>query len=150
MTTEAETQMLHMLVVDDNEDDVILLQESLRDHPAAQVLQVARDGEEALAYLRREGAFAASPRPGLVLLDINMPRKNGFEVLQAIKNDPALRRIPVIVLTTSRRDADVLTAYGGGACSFIAKPVNIDRLRQMAQHFVTYWSTVARLPARGE
>jgi len=146
MGTEAEPQMLHILVVDDNEDDVILLQESLREHPTAHVLDVARDGEEALAYLRREGRFADSPRPGLVLLDINMPRKNGFEVLTAIREDPRLRSIPVIMLTTSRRDSDIVNAYGSGACSFVSKPVDFERLRTMAGHFVAYWSNGSRLP----
>lgn len=138
--------MLQILVVDDNEDDVILLEESLRDQPLVQLLRVARDGEEALAYLRGEGEFVGAPRPGLVLLDINMPRKNGFEVLTEMKEDPALRAIPVVMLTTSRRDADILEAYSGGACSFVSKPVNFDRLKLMAGHFVKYWSTVARLP----
>jgi CheY-like chemotaxis protein len=146
MTSEPEPQMLDILVVDDNDDDVVLLRESLRDQPAARLLGVARDGEEALAFLRREGDYTAAPRPGLVLLDINMPRKNGFEVLSEMKEDPLLRGIPVIVLTTSRRDADVREAYTGGACSFVSKPVNLDRFRLMARHFVAYWSTVARLP----
>lgn len=150
MTLEPDAQMLHILVVDDNEDDVILLEESLRDQPAVQVLHVVRDGEEAMAYLRREGEFCAAPRPGLVLLDINMPRKNGFEVLSEMKDDPALRSIPVVMLTTSRRDADVLEAYSGGACSFVSKPVSFDRLKLMAGHFVRYWSTVARLPRNDE
>lgn len=146
MTLEPDTQMLHILVVDDNEDDVILLEESFKDQPAVRLLRVVRDGEEALAYLRREGEFCEAPRPGLVLLDINMPRKNGFEVLCAMKEDPALRAIPVVMLTTSRRDADIIEAYSGGACSFVSKPVNFDRLKLMAGHFVRYWSTVARLP----
>lgn len=146
MTLEPGTQMLHILVVDDNDDDVILLEESFKDHPAVNLLHVVRDGEEALEYLRRQGSYAAAPRPGLVLLDINMPKKNGFEVLCAMKEDPALRTIPVIMLTTSQRDADVLTAYDEGACSFVSKPVSFERLKIMAGHFVKYWSTVARLP----
>ncbi|MGQ0635175.1 MAG: response regulator [Planctomycetaceae bacterium] len=146
MSPDAAIQMLHILVVDDNEDDVILLQESLRDHPAVRVVQVARDGDEALAYLRREGEHANAPHPGLVLLDINMPRRNGFEVLSAMKEDPLLRAIPVVMLTTSYREDDVLDAYRGGACSFVSKPVSFERLKMMAGHFVTYWSCVARLP----
>jgi CheY-like chemotaxis protein len=150
MTLEPDTQMLHILVVDDNEDDVILLEESLKDQPAVELVRVVRDGVEALAYLRREGEFSDAPRPGLVLLDINMPRKNGFEVLSEMKDDPSLRAIPVVMLTTSRRDADIVEAYSGGACSFVSKPVNFDRLKLMAGHFVKYWSTVARLPRTGE
>jgi len=147
MNVEPDAQMLNILVVDDNEDDVILLEESLKDQSAVRFLHVVQDGEAAMQYLRREGDYHSAPRPGLVLLDINMPRKNGFEVLSEMKDDPDLRTIPVIMLTTSRRDADILNAYSGGACSFVTKPVSFDKLKQMAGHFVTYWSTVARIPA---
>ena len=146
MTPDTEQRPLRILVVDDNDDDVILLQESFKDHPSVELVKVARDGEEALAYLRREGIFDGVQRPGLVLLDINMPRKNGFEVLGAMRSDPALRSIPVVILSTSRREVDVVEAYTGGACSFVSKPVNFDRLKMMAEHFVRYWSTVARIP----
>lgn len=149
MTTETVSAPLEILVVDDNEDDVLLLRESLRDMPSVSVLH-ACDGDDAIAFLRREGPYATAPRPGLVLLDINMPKKNGFEVLAAMKNDPELRAIPVIMLTTSNRDADVVTAYSCGACSFVTKPVNFDRLKLIATHFVDYWTTVVRIPrARG-
>jgi two-component system response regulator len=84
-----------------------------------------------------------------VLLDINMPKKNGFEVLAEMKNDPVLRTIPVVMLTTSNRDADVVAAYGGGACSFVTKPVNFDRLKLIAEHFVCYWTTVVQIPRTG-
>jgi len=137
---------LEILVVDDNEDDVLLLQESLRGLPTVNLLHAVHDGEEALTFLRREGQYAGAPRPGLVLLDINMPKKNGFEVLAEMKNDPLLRIIPVVMLTTSNRDADVVTAYGGGACSFVTKPVNFDRLKLIAEHFVCYWTTVVQIP----
>ena len=146
MSEDAETRMVTLLVVDDNDDDVILLQESLKDLPAAQVLRIAHDGDEALAYLRREGEFGGAPRPSLVLLDINMPRKNGFEVLGEMKNDPELRSIPVVILSTSRSEDDVALAYGSGACTFVSKPVNLDRLRLMTGHLVRYWSTVSLLP----
>ncbi len=147
MTQTPGTSPLDILVVDDNEDDVLLLQESLSDQPAVNLLHAVRDGEEAMAFLRREGRYADAARPGLVLLDINMPKMNGFEVLYQMKTDPALRAIPVVILTTSSREADVLTAYTGGACSFVTKPVNFDRLKLMAGHFVRYWTTVARVPA---
>jgi CheY-like chemotaxis protein len=144
--TAALPAPLEILVVDDNEDDVLLLQESLRDLPEVNLLQAVHDGEEALAFLRREGQYAGVSRPGLVLLDINMPKKNGFEVLAEMKSDPSLRTIPVVMLTTSNRDADVTTAYGGGACSFVTKPVNFDRLKLIAEHFVCYWTTVVQIP----
>jgi CheY-like chemotaxis protein len=148
MTNDKATTppLLEILVVDDNEDDVLLLQESLRDEPAVNLLHAVHDGEEAIAFLRREGQFAAAPRPGLVLLDINMPKMNGFEVLQFMKADPLLRAIPVVMLTTSSREADILSAYSGGACSFVTKPVSFDRLKLIAGHFVCYWTTVVRVP----
>ena len=146
MTDETGAPPLDILVVDDNEDDVLLLQESLRDLPMVNLVQAVRDGDEALSFLRREGQYAGACRPGLVLLDINMPRKNGFEVLAEMKSDPLLRLIPVVMLTTSNRDADVMAAYGGGACSFVTKPVNFDRLKLIAEHFVCYWTTVVQVP----
>src|SRR5262245_28739309 len=108
MTRPPDAPPLVILVVDDNDDEVLLLPESLRDQPAINLLSAVRDGEEAMAFLRRGGRYADAPRPGLVLLDINMPRMNGFEVLHAMKIDPLLRAIPVVILTTSNRDADVL------------------------------------------
>lgn len=149
MTHDRGTQPLEILVVDDNEDDVLLLQESLRGLPTVSLLHAVHDGEEALTYLRREKQYAGVPRPGLVLLDINMPKKNGFEVLAEMKNDPLLRTIPVVMLTTSNREADVIAAYGGGACSFVTKPVNFDRLKLIAEHFVCYWTTVVHIPRTG-
>jgi CheY-like chemotaxis protein len=147
MSHEPSKPPLDILVVDDNEDDVLLLQESLRDQPAVNLLHSVRDGEQAMAFLRREGPYANAPRPGLVLLDINMPGMNGFEVLHEMKIDPLLKAIPVVMLTTSSREADVLNAYTGGACSFVTKPVNFDRLKLMAGHFACYWTTVVRIPA---
>jgi len=146
MSSHSGPALLDILVVDDNEDDILLLQESLRGVSAVNLVHSARDGEEAMAYLRREGPYAAAPRPGLVLLDINMPKMNGFEVLNKMKDDPRLRVIPVVILTTSNRDADIETAYSCGACSFVTKPVSFDRLKLMAGHFVCYWTTVVRIP----
>jgi CheY-like chemotaxis protein len=148
MTQVAGSAPLEILVVDDNEDDVLLLQESFRELPAVSLIHAVHDGEEALAYLRREGVFAEATRPGLVLLDINMPKKNGFEVLAEMKGDPLLRMIPVVMLTTSGRDADVVNAYSGGACSFVTKPVNFDRLKVIAEHFACYWTTVVQIPKK--
>jgi CheY-like chemotaxis protein len=139
-------QPVEILLVEDNEDDVILLKESMKDEGLLNVVHVVQDGEEALAYLRREGPFSDATRPGLVLLDINMPRKNGFEVLKELKEDNALRAIPVIMLTTSSRDEDIVRSYSDGACSFITKPVLFDDLRRVVQQFSLYWSLVSRIP----
>src|SRR5260370_734804 len=148
MRTDTATTppLLEILVVDDNEDDVLLLQESLRDEPAVNLLHAVHDGEEAMAFLRREGQFAAAPRPGLVLLDINMPKMNGFEVLQVMKADPLLKTIPVVMLTTSTRDEDIARSYDGGACSFVSKPVSLDKLKEVIKQFMLYWTLVSVIP----
>lgn len=143
-----QVQPVEILLVEDNEDDVILLKESMKDEGLLNVVHVVHDGEEALAYLRREDPYPEATRPGLVLLDINMPRKNGFEVLKELKEDPELRSIPIVMLTTSSRDEDIVRSYSDGACSFITKPVLFDDLRRVVQQFSLYWSLVARLPPR--
>lgn len=139
-------QPIEILLVDDNDDDIVLLEESFSESKFVNLLHVVRDGEEALAYLRREGDYAGTALPGLVLLDINMPRLNGFEVLAAMKADPALRMIPVVMLTTSTRDEDIVRSYDGGACSFVSKPVNFEKLKEVIKQFALYWSLVAVVP----
>jgi CheY-like chemotaxis protein len=137
---------IDILLVDDNDDDILLLEESIKGSPLVTLMHVVRDGDEALAYLRREGRFADVSLPGLVLLDINMPRKNGFEVLQAMKADQNLRTIPVIMLTTSSREEDIVHSYDGGACSFICKPLNFDKLKEVVHHLAQYWTLVSKVP----
>lgn len=139
---------VEILVVDDSEDDVLLLKEAFSEHPLVSFVQMAEDGEQALQYLRRQGPHAHSKRPSLVLLDINMPKKNGFEVLSEIRADANLRDIPVVMLTTSKQESDILRAYDIGACSFIAKPVEFGKMRQIAHHFAQYWTAVADVPRR--
>jgi CheY-like chemotaxis protein len=146
MADERVAQPIEILLVDDNDDDVLLLEESLRDSKFVNLLQVVRDGEEALNYLRRQGPFANATLPGLVLLDINMPKVNGFEVLSAMKEDPVLRTIPVVMLTTSTRDEDIVRSYSGGACSFVSKPVSFEKLKEVIKQFALYWSLVAVVP----
>lgn len=141
---------LRILVVEDNEDDVLLLREAFAEVKQVEILHVARDGDEALAYLRREGPHASAPRPALILLDINMPRRNGLEVLAAIKADPRLRVIPVVMLTTSCRDGDVAEAYHQGASSYIAKPMDFEQLRIIVRHFTQYWIRTVPIPERQE
>ena len=102
--------------------------------------------EEALAYLRRQGEYQNARMPGLILLDINMPRKNGFEVLNEMKADPALVHIPVIMLTTSDNEADVVKSYAKGACSFITKPMDFDKFGEVVKQFALYWALVSRVP----
>ncbi|MBI3863761.1 MAG: response regulator [Planctomycetia bacterium] len=139
-------QPIEILLVDDNEDDVVLLAESFKDSRFLNLLHVVHDGAEALAYLRREGQYKSARAPGLILLDINMPKMNGFEVLQCIKADPHLRTIPVVMLTTSTRDEDVARSYDGGACSFVSKPVNLEKLKEVIKQFALYWTLVSIVP----
>ena len=140
------TELIDILLVDDNEDDVILLREAFNDAKLANAIQSVPNGDAALAYLRKEGKYETVDEPGLILLDINMPRKNGFEVLDEVKADKALCHIPIIVLTTSSRDEDVIKSYQKGACTFVRKPAAFDRLQEMVKHFSNYWGTVAELP----
>jgi CheY-like chemotaxis protein len=132
-----------VLVVDDSEDDILLLKEAFVDCPLIDLIAAVEDGETALRYMRGEAPFADARRPAIVLLDINMPRMNGFEVLSEMRADTRLARTPVIMLTTSKQESDILRAYSDGACSFISKPVHFDRMRQIAQRFALYWTTVA-------
>lgn len=141
-------KQIDILLVEDNEDDVIMTLESFEEVNLINVVSIVSDGEEAMAYLRREGKYKYVSVPGLILLDINMPKKNGFEVLQEIKADPRLSHIPVIVLTTSDREADIVKSYAYGACSFIPKPVDFEDFIKLAEQFSFYWALVSRIPGR--
>jgi CheY-like chemotaxis protein len=138
---------VEILLVEDNEDDSILISEVFADARLATVINRVRDGEEGLAYLRREGSYRNARRPGLVLLDINMPRKNGFEMLAEMKSDAELQSLPVVMLTMSEREEDVLRSYKQGACSYVKKPVNLGDFKRVVNQFQTYWTQVVRIPA---
>jgi CheY-like chemotaxis protein len=141
------TQPMEILLVEDNEDDILLEQEAIADAKLVNLMFVVRDGEQAMAYLRRQGEYQNAQMPGLVLLDINMPKKNGFEVLNELKADPALMHIPVVMLTTSDSEADIVKSYAKGACSFITKPMDFDKFREVMKQFALYWALVSRIPA---
>ena len=143
---KSERHILEILLAEDNEDDVLLIQESFANARLVNVVNVVKDGEEAMAYLRKTGKYKNAKPPGLLLLDINMPKKNGFEVLNEIKADPALRHLPVIILTTSEREEDVVKSYATGACSYIAKPVAPEKFQEVLRQFEIYWALVARIP----
>lgn len=138
-----------MLVVEDSESDLVLLREALADGEADVELDVVRHGEEALAFLRREGQFAAAQPPDLMVLDLNLPRMGGFEVLKALRADvdPRLRRLPVVVFTTSSSAHDVERAYDLHASSFMTKPNAFDRYVEAVRAFREFWLRVAQLPA---
>ncbi len=146
MAESFQPQPVEILLVDDNDDDIVLLEESFRDSKFLNILHVVHDGEEALEYLRREGKYRTARTPGLVLLDINMPKMNGFEVLKSMKSDPLLRTIPVVMLTTSTRDEDIARSYDGGACSFVSKPVSFEKLKEVIKQFTLYWTLVSVVP----
>ena len=137
---------MEILLVEDNEDDIMLEQEALSEAKLVNLMQVVRDGEEAIAFLHHEGKYWDAHLPGLILLDINMPKKNGFEVLNEVKADPRLMHIPVVMLTTSDSEADVVKSYSKGACSYITKPMDFDKFREVVKQFALYWALVSRVP----
>ncbi len=139
-------QPIKILLVEDNEDDIFTIRKAFEAAKLLNVVSVVKDGEEALAYLRRQGQYHDAECPGLLLLDIRMPKKDGFEVLKEIKGDPALKSLPVIVLTTSKQEEDVVKSYAGGACSFITKPVGFEQFQKMVVQFELYWALVSRVP----
>lgn len=140
---------LTILYAEDDEDDRLLVAEALAESRLPNDLRFVTDGEELLDYLQRRGRYAApgtAPRPGLVLLDLNMPRKDGREALRAIRSDPSLCRIPVVVLTTSKAEEDVARTYDLGATSYIVKPVGFERMVEVVQTLGRYWFDIVELP----
>ena len=137
---------VEILLVEDSPTDVLLAREALEDSKIVNNLHVVTDGVEAMAFLRREGRTPHAPRPDLILLDLNLPKKDGREVLAEIKNDESLKRIPVVVLTTSKSEADVMRAYGLHANCYIVKPVNFERFAEVVRHIETFWFAVVTLP----
>ena len=138
-----------ILMADDDADDRRLTQEALEEGRLINEVQFVNDGVELLDYLRKEGKFAPPAvvqRPGLILLDLNMPRKDGRTVLKEIKNDPALRQIPVVVLTTSKADEDIYRSYDLGVNSYIVKPVTFEALVDILQTLEKYWFAIVELP----
>ena len=133
-------------MVEDSPGDVRLTQEALRDAKVRNNFHVARDGMEALEFLRREGSFADAPRPDLILLDLNMPRMDGREVLQEIKADQSLRLIPVVILTTSKAEEDVIRSYELNANCYVTKPVDLDQFMTVVRSIEDFWLTVVKLP----
>jgi CheY-like chemotaxis protein len=139
---------VHVLLVEDSPGDVRLTREVFRDANAAITLHVATDGVEAMAYLRREGDNASAPRPDLILLDLNLPRMDGREVLATIKADKNLKTIPTIILTTSEATADIVGSYELQANSYLSKPVRLDKFENLVRSINDFWLTKAKLPHR--
>jgi len=152
MRYETETRPagrpVEILLVEDSPGDVRLTREALRDGKVRNHLSVVTDGVEALAFLRREGRYADAPRPDVILLDLNLPKKDGREVLAEVKADERLRRIPVVVLTTSADERDVLRSYELQAACYITKPVDLDQFIAVVQSIEDFWLTIVTLPER--
>ncbi|MCM3886228.1 response regulator [Frankia sp. R82] len=139
---------VEVLLVEDDPGDVLMTREAFADHKLRNHLNVVSDGVEALAFLRGEGEYVGAPRPDLILLDLNLPRRDGREVLREVKADEQLRRIPIVVLTTSEAEEDVLRSYDLHANAYITKPVDFDRFVAVVRHIDDFFVTVARLPGQ--
>jgi CheY-like chemotaxis protein len=140
---------LEILLIEDNPGDVRLTQEAFKDARIDSRLRVAQNGEDAIAYLRREGKFQEAARPDIILLDLNLPRLSGREVLAIIKSDDQFKHIPVVVLTTSENEDDILSSYQLHANCYITKPVDLNRFIAIINTINEFWFTVVRLPTAG-
>ncbi len=146
--TDAHQNIIEILLVEDNEPDVLLTLEAFEEASVPNRLHVARDGVEALQFLRREGPHKDAPRPDVILMDINMPRKNGLEVLDELKADPVLACIPVVMLTTSQAEDDVRSSYQRHASGYVVKPVGFENFLSAMKAFESFWLTFVRFPPR--
>lgn len=146
MRREGESRPVEILLVEDNPGDVRLTREALKEGKVRNNLNVAQDGVEALAFLRREGKYADAVRPDLILLDLNLPRKDGREVLEEIKADPALRPIPVVILTSSQAEQDIVRAYDLHANCYVSKPVDLDQFITVVKSIEDFWFAIVKLP----
>jgi CheY-like chemotaxis protein len=136
---------IEILLVEDNPGDVRLTREALKDARVRNHISVAMDGVEAMGFLRQEGAHTAAPRPDLILLDLNLPKKNGREVLEEIKTDPELQHIPVVVLTTSQAEQDILESYRLRANAFVTKPVDLEQFLKVVGSIEQFWLEIVKL-----
>ena len=146
MTNGRGGNAIEVLLVEDNPGDVRLTREALREGKMRNNLSVAPDGVEALAFLRREGKYADAPRPHVILLDLNLPKKDGREVLEEVKADPMLRSIPVVILTSSEAERDIAQAYALHANCYVTKPVDLDQFITVVKSIEDFWFTIVKLP----
>src|SRR5208337_3568332 len=146
MTRSFPGEAIEILLVEDSPDDIVLTIEALKDGKVHNRVSVVEDGEEAMAFLRGQGEYRKAPRPDLILLDLNLPKKSGKEVLAEVKNDPHRNRIPVVIMTTSKEEKDVLEAYNCHANCYITKPVDLDQFIGVVRSIENFWLTVVKLP----
>ncbi len=137
-----------ILLVEDNPGDVRLIKETLQEDKFFHRMYVTKDGEEAMDFLRRKGKYSEAPCPDLILLDLNLPKKDGREVLAEMKSDPELKRIPIVVLTTSEAEQDILMTYDLYANCYITKPVNLDQFIKVVRSIEAFWFTIVKLPSK--
>lgn len=144
MKTNPKT--ITILLADDDPDDRLLVREAFEESHLLNILETVEDGEQLMDYLHQKGRYAGKPLPNLILLDLNMPRKNGMEALEEIKADPHLRRIPVVILTTSKAEEDIIRTYDLGVNSFVVKPVTFESLVELVKELGRYWFQIVELP----
>lgn len=137
--------MVKILLAEDSDDDILIIKDVFRNQELVRIIAAVKDGLEALAYLRGEGCYAGCQAPDLLIMDINMPKKNGLETLTEIKQDPRLKFIPVVMLTGSESEKDMARAYGGGASAYIVKPVTLESFTEAVKAFSRYWGSCVRL-----
>jgi chemotaxis family two-component system response regulator Rcp1 len=147
MTVKMQLNPVEILMVEDNPGDVLLAKEALKEAKVHNVLHVVEDGVEAMAFLRREGRYAAAPRPDIILLDLNMPKKSGREVLAEVKADEKLKRIPIVILTISKAEEDILKSYSLHANCYIIKPVDFNQFIHVVKSIENFWFTIVKLPS---
>ncbi len=146
MRTSEDFSLINILLVEDNPGDVRLIQEVFRDGKIFNTLDIAHDGEEALNYLHRKSPYQNSPKPDLILLDLNLPKKSGTEVLADIKGDDCLKRTPVIILTASGAEEDVARAYNNYANCYLTKPIDLNQFINVVQQIKSFWLSIVQLP----
>lgn len=149
MDSSEKHRSLEILLVEDNPGDVLLVKEALKEINICNMLNVVRDGLEALDYLHCAGKYSNAVRPDIMLLDLNLPKKDGREALEEIKKDEGLKAIPVVVLSTSDAENDIIRAYKSHANCYITKPINFDKFVKTIRYTIDFWSNIVRLPWRG-
>ena len=149
MTDQVNPKAIDILLVEDNPGDVRLTREALKEGKVLNTLHVVGDGIEALAFLRHEGQYAMAAHPDIILLDLNLPRMDGRELLADVKSDPNLRRIPVVILTTSKDEEDIIRTYDLHANCYITKPVDLGKFMEVVKSVEEFWLTIVRLPPHG-
>jgi len=146
MTECTELEVVDVLLVEDDPGDILMTREAFQHHKIQNKLHVVTDGEQALQFLHQTGEYTSVPRPGLILLDLNLPRRSGHEVLAELKEDPQLRVIPVVILTTSQAEEDILRSYSLHANAYVSKPVDFERFMDVIRQIDNFFVTVVKLP----